>query len=222
MKPRKIAWTSLSAAGILALLGLAGACGVNSMPTGDVWFTQHYIIMQDFERADYRGLNEEGKAAFHDLFWSYRTPQARAAFEARMQYVMDNYKRENSRQPWNTDRGRIYILNGEPASVEIDQNVNWAMAPVPGSTGMTGAAGTDARDREDLGANRAELWTYPYKDNFIKYGFVFIPPNQWRMAQPPFAGNRYLGEFENYTKEVFFGVEDLDQYKEEIAALPKK
>jgi GWxTD domain-containing protein len=220
MNSRRILWASLSAAGVLAMLAMASACGISGMPTGDVWFTQHYIIMQDFERTAYRTLGEEGKSAFHDLFWSYRTPQARAAFEARMQYVMDNYKRENSRQPWNTDRGRIYILNGEPASVEIDQNVSWASTVSEGGMGVT--AGAANRDREDLGANRAELWTYPYRENFIKYGFVFIPPNQWRMAQPPFEGNRFLGEFENYTKEVFFGVKDIDRYKEEIAALPKK
>jgi hypothetical protein len=36
----------------LTVLAAAG-CGINTMPTKDVWFTQHYIIMQDFEQREF-------------------------------------------------------------------------------------------------------------------------------------------------------------------------
>jgi GWxTD domain-containing protein len=210
----------LTAAAALTVLVLAAACGINSMPTKDVWFTQHYIIMQDYERSAYRSLNEAGKLAFRDLFWSVRTPDARATYEARLQYVKDNYWKENSRQPWNTDRSRIYLLNGSPASIDVDQNNNWAMSAMEGAA--TGAAGVSDRSHEDVGANTGEIWTYQYNQNLIQYAFAFVQPNQWRQVQVQFAGNRFLGDFETYSRTVVFGVENPEKYQEEIAKLEKK
>jgi len=51
----------------LSVLALT-ARGVGSMPKKDAWFTQHYIIMQDFERKAYRELSVDGRKA--------ATPQA--------------------------------------------------------------------------------------------------------------------------------------------------
>lgn len=206
------------AAGTAFLIALLGAaCGISSMPSKDVWYTQHYIIMQDFERAAYRTLSEPGKAAFQELFWKVRAPNVREVFAARLEYVKKNFWKENSRQPWNTDRARVYLLNGDPAAIDYDQNVNFASTNLPGD--MTGA--TD-RSREDLGANRAEIWTYMYDKNFVKYYFVFNQPNQWRMYSAQSAANRYLGELETYSREVVFGVENIPQYQEAINALEKK
>ena len=42
---------------VLAFLVL-GACSINFFPTRDDWFTQHYIIMQDFEKKIYKNLSE--------------------------------------------------------------------------------------------------------------------------------------------------------------------
>jgi GWxTD domain-containing protein len=202
------------AAALLFMLSLA-SCGVNMIPTKDAWFTQHYIIMQDFERDTYRGLSAAGRQGYQDLFWKYRSAEARSMFEVRLEYVKKNYWRENSQQPWNSDRGRTYILNGSPASIDIDQNSSWPTAGLPSSF-------LKAQDRsnEDVAADRAEVWTYPYDKYFIRYIFAFVQPNQWKMTQS--TGSRYLGEFETYNKTVVFGIRDVQAYKQELAGLEKR
>ncbi|HUT07424.1 MAG TPA: GWxTD domain-containing protein [Candidatus Latescibacteria bacterium] len=199
-------------AAVLSLLALA-ACGVNTMPTKDAWFTQHYIIMQDFERTAYRALSTEGRKAFQELFWAVRTQDAQAMYRARLDYVIKNFWKENSQQPWNTDRSRVYLLNGSPASIDYDQNVSFAQA-MPGQM----AQATD-RTNEDVGANRAEVWIYPYDKYFIKYTFAFVQPYQWKITQT--TGNRYLGELETFNKNITFGIVDLEKYKQELADLQK-
>jgi GWxTD domain-containing protein len=194
---------------------LTAAANVSAaIPKKDVWYTQHYIIMQDFERKLYRDLSAEGRKAFQDLFWAARTPEARAKFQARLEYVTKNYWKENSKQPWNTDRSRTYLLNGAPASIDYDQNVSFA-TPMPGQV-----ADNASRSSEDVGANRAEVWIYPYDKYFIRYTFAFIQPNQWRMTQT--TGSRYLGELETLNKTVTFGIVDEGAYKQALAALDKK
>ena len=199
-------------AAVLSLLALA-ACGVNTMPTKDAWFTQHYIIMQDFERTAYRALSTEGRKAFQELFWAVRTQDAQAMYRARLDYVIKNFWKENSQQPWNTDRSRVYLLNGSPASIDYDQNVSFAQA-----VGGQMAPATD-RTNEDVGANRAEVWIYPYDKYFIKYTFAFVQPYQWKITQT--TGNRYLGELETFNKNITFGIVDLEKYKQELADLQK-
>lgn len=199
---------------ILAILTLP-ARGVSAMPKKDAWFTQHYIIMQDFERKAYRTLSVDGKKAFQELFWAARTSEARAKFQVRLEYVKKNFWKENTRQPWNTDRSRVYLLNGSPASIDVDQNVDFASVVLPGQTVQA-----TSRSNEDVGANRAEVWVYPYDNYFIKYTFAFVQPYQWKITQT--TGNRYLGDFENYNKNVTFGIADLEKYKQDLAALDKK
>ena len=175
--------------------------------------------MQDFERKAYRALSVDGRKAFQELFWAARTSDARATFQARLEYVTKNYWKENSQQPWNTDRSRIYLLNGYPAAIDYDQNVSWALTALP--TGQGGAVATD-RSNEDIGANRAEIWTYPYSRFFIKYGFLFVSPNSWRSATPPAAGTQYREQFEDFSRDVTFGIVDLEKYKQDLAGLDKK
>jgi GWxTD domain-containing protein len=201
-----------------AILGtVLGFTAVHSaaIPRKDTWYTQHYVIMQDFERTAYKNLSEEGRKGFRELFWTVRTPEARAKFQARLDYVMLNFKQENRNQPWNTDRGRTYLLNGSPASVDYDQNNNWAMTAMPGS--MSTASD---RTNEDVGANRAEIWIYSYDKYFIKYTFAFVQPTQWRITQT--TGNRYLGELETYNKTVTFGIGDEAAYRQALDGLAKK
>jgi len=198
---------------LLSVLALT-ARGVSAIPKKDAWYTQHYVIMQDFERKAYRKLSEEGRKAFQELFWAARTQEARAKFLARLDYVTKNLWKENSKQPWNTDRSRVYLLNGSPVSIEYDQNVNFS-TPLPGQP-----ASTTSRSNEDVGANRAEIWIYPHDRYFIRYTFVFVQPNQWRITQT--TGSRYLGELENYNKNVTFGIVDLERYKQDLAGLDKQ
>lgn len=203
---------------VLAVLAVA-APGISAIPRNDTWYTQHYIIMQDFERTAYRNLSPAGRLAFQELFWQSRSPEAKATFAARLEYVKKNLWKENSRQPWNTDRGRTYLLNGNPVSIDYDQNNDWGSLAIPGQMSGTGATN---RNTEDVSANRAEIWTYPFQENFIKYVFVFVQPSQWRMIQAQVAGNRYRGDLETHGRAVVFGVQDVEQYKDRIGALEKK
>ncbi|MCX6567114.1 MAG: GWxTD domain-containing protein [Candidatus Aminicenantes bacterium] len=217
MTQLRVALKSLrGAAGVLLALVLLASCGLNMMPTKDVWYTQHYSIMQDFEKTIYRTLSETGKKDFQDLFWAARDPASRTIFQERLSYIMNAFKRENSRQPWNTDRARIYILNGPPASIDIDQNSDWGM-----QLGQPATGGVD-RSNEDVQAYRAEVWTYSVQKQYVKYVFAFIAPNEWKMSPAAVKGNQYIGALENYNKMVTFGTLNPETYKEALEALEKK
>ena len=206
--------------GFVAALFVASAAGgafvSAAIPKKDTWYTQHYMIMQDFERKLYRDLSDAGRQGFQELFWAHRTAEARGKFTARMDYIMKNFKPENRNQPWNTDRGRVYILNGAPASVDYDQNVSFnAQFVMPGQT-----SDQASRSGEDLGANRAEIWIYPYDQFFIKYTFAFVQPSQWKITQT--SGNRYMGELETFNRKVTFGVVDEAAYKQALDGLERR
>jgi len=207
---------SQTAALILPLVALLSSCGVKMMPTKDAWFTQHYPIMQDFERSAYRTLSEAGKTEFQTLFWAARDPGSKSVFEERLGYVISAYKRENSRQPWNTDRARIYLLNGPPAAIEVDQNTDWGV-----QIGQPANVAAD-RSNEDVQAYRAEVWTYALRSQNVKYVFTFKAPNEWKMSPAAVSGNRFIGEFERDNKAVTFGIRDLDRYQRDLEALGKK
>jgi GWxTD domain-containing protein len=205
--------------GVLVLASLIlGSCTANLLPTKDVWYMQHYIIMQDFERAAYKNFSDEGKMGFQALFWEERIPESKQIFMQRLDFVTKNFKRENSKQPWNCDRARIFILNGSPASVDYAQNDSWGMTA---QERAEGGGGTITRDRggEDIQARTSEVWTYQHENNMIKYFFAFSPPNKWKLAQGSFAGNRYLGDLENWSRQQVFGPMDLEEYKLELEKL---
>lgn len=210
------AWSLIGILGtfLLALVP-AGARVSAAIPRKDAWYTQHYMIMQDYERKLYRDLSEEGRKGFQELFWAARTSEARGKFLARMDYIGKNFKPENRKQPWNTDRGRVYLLNGAPASVDYDQNVSFnTQFLMPGQS-----SDQPGRSTEDVGGNRAEIWIYPYGQYFIKYTFAFVQPNQWKITQT--TGSRYLGDFETFNKTVTFGVVDEAAYKEALDKLAR-
>lgn len=205
----------LIAAGVLFASALALAPrGFGAIPRKDTWYTQHYIIMQDFERKAYRDMSVEARKSFQEIFWASRTSDARAAFAARLEYVKKTFWQENKKQPWNNDRARVYLLNGNPVSIDVDQNNSWGTVGLPNDFRQP----TD-RTNEDVAANRAEIWTYNFDKYFIQYVFVYRQPNQWRIQQVQGSGSRYLGDLEEYNRTVTFGVVDPDQYQKDIDAL---
>ncbi|HVP91917.1 MAG TPA: GWxTD domain-containing protein [Terriglobales bacterium] len=186
------------------------------MPAKDVWYAQHYFIMQDFERTMYRTLSEAAKIEFQDLFWSARDPASRTTFQERLSYIMNAFKRENSRQPWNTDRGRIYLLNGPPAAIDVDQNISWGT-----QLGPPAYVAID-RSNEDVQAYRTEVWTYSIQNQYVKYAFIFAAPNEWKLSPALVAGSMYIGELESYSKTVTFAIRDPETYRQGLEALEKK
>lgn len=206
-----VTWLSLMAMAFVAL----GGCGMKLIPSSDQWYMQHYIIMQDFERETYKDLTEGGKMEFQALFWEARRPESREEFDKRMEFVMKQFKRENSAHPWNTDRGRIYLLNGSPASIDFKQTDDWGISIVR----QPDQAGISDRSNENIQARTAEGWTYQYQKALIYYIFTYSAPKAWELRQTSFEGNRYLGEFENLNRELTFGVIDLDAYKKALEGL---
>jgi GWxTD domain-containing protein len=200
------------------LLGIVGTtgCSANLMPSRDVWYSQHYYIMQQFEQETYKKLSEPARAQFQVLFWESRDPKVKALFDSRMEFINRTFAKENHSQPWNTDRARIYLLNGSPANIDYQQNTSWAMQ-TGGGAGQ-GVAGGNDRSGEDVNAMMAEVWTYPMKEHLIYYTFAFRQPNEWRLEMR-LDQNQYLGELELFNRQEVFGPLNLEEYKAKIEAL---
>lgn len=205
--------------GWLILLGLIliSACTIGTMPSKDPWYAQHFFIMQDFERDIYRSLSPAGKLEFQKIFWEERPAAAREEFDKRMEFIFQNYKRENFDQPWNTDRARIYLLNGPPAFIESHVNDSWSVQVKQGAGRLPTTL--ESRSDEDIGAATLEVWAYNYRDQIVYYPFIFEPPNKWRQAELRVGGYRYMGELELKNKREIFGVIDENAYREKLRQL---
>jgi GWxTD domain-containing protein len=207
------------ATGLVFIILLAAGCGLQLSPSKDPWFAQHYYIMQDFERAAYKSLSPAAKLEFQALFWEVRTPIAKQEFDKRMGYIAENFKKENSRQPWNTDRARVYLLNGRPAEIDSRQNDSWTIQNAGEQSGVAQVLGTQDRSGEDVGGNWAEIWTYPFGQFMLNYVFTFSRPNTWKINTTVFQGNRYIGQFELKNKLETYSIVDENLYKEKLEAL---
>jgi len=159
---------------VLALIFLAVACGMNSLPSRDSWYAQHYFIMHDYEQNTYRQLTSAGRLEFQKLFWEARQPVAKQEFDNRLLAIQRLFKTENRNQPWNTDRARVYLLNGSPVSIDYRQNTDWVTTMSPSSSGVSRGVDVNDRTNEDIQANTAEIWVYPYDKYFIYYYFYFF------------------------------------------------
>lgn len=199
----------------------SAACGVGMLPSKDSWYAKHYFIMHDFEREIYKKLTDQGRLQFQTLFWEARQPIARENFEARIAYIERVYKTENRSQPWNTDRARVYLLNGPPASIDYRQNTDWVTSAV-NQPGRSGTQQISDRSNEDIQANTAEIWIYPYDKYFVKYIFTFSPPNSWKLNPSTYQNNQYLQALENLNKDLTYGIVDERAYKAKLEALPQK
>ncbi len=208
---------------VLVLLCLS-ACSINLLPSKDKWYAEHYIIMQDFEWDAYKQLSAEGKTQFQELFWKVRDPKAQAAFASRLDFVTKKFKTESRHMPWNTDRGRIFLLNGNPAEVRYEDNTDIGgitVVPTGGEGGgVLGGVNVD-RAGEDIGARKAELWVYPYKSYRITYQFNFSQPRQWKL-NPKMTESSFREELELYSRQVVYGIIDVKKYREQLEMMGKK
>jgi GWxTD domain-containing protein len=213
MNTRKIVCLVLLAAAVAA----AAACGASFLPSKDEWYARHYFIMQKFETDAYKAMTPEARLEFQQLFWAVRSPSVKKEFDARMAYINEEFKNENSRQPWNTDRARIYLLNGNPASRDYTTNDAWATTTQEGAA----SAFSQANDRsgEDIQARSLEVWTYPFGRFIVSYGFTFTPPNKWKQANPTAQAGRYIGGLELQNRVEIWGTQDEGTYKKRLAEL---
>lgn len=184
-------------------------CGVKLSPTGDSWFAKHYIIMQDWERDLYKSLSKEGRERFKQLFWQYRSPKAQELFENRLKVIDVQFKKENYSQPWNTDRGRIFLLNGSPAHIDYTDSTRWYVS-----------GDYPLRQEEDIQSRMIEVWKYSYEGGVVEYYFVFYPPSEWRLDSTVYK-NPFLKQFEEKNKDKYFGVVNKEKYEKELGELKK-
>jgi GWxTD domain-containing protein len=208
-------------AALIVGASLLAACGINLIPSKDDWYSMHYYVMQDYEWQAYKQLGPTAKLEFQKVFWTVRSIYAKDEFEKRVEYCMKNYKRENSRQPFNVDKAHVYILNGPPVQIQFVQNSNWGMQSGTPSAAGSGQFSTGQNDRtnEDVAANTAEVWTYPIGNHMVNYVFQFRSPNSWNLQQSSTEEGRYRGEIELSNKNGFFAVTDVAGYKKKLEEL---
>jgi GWxTD domain-containing protein len=211
---RKAAITLLEIALLVPAIFFPAACGIRLEPSKDAWYSQHYIVMRDFEKDIYVKLFPEAKLQFQNRFWAFRSPAARGEFETRLSYVMMAFKRENSQQPWNTDRARIYLLNGSPVAIDYQENSAWDGGVISDPRYQSD------RSNEDIGARYGEVWTYTYGKYLVSYLFGFRKPAEWRLLDR-MTGNQFRGELEARSREEDYGISDLEAYKAELEKLKK-
>ncbi|UCE40864.1 MAG: GWxTD domain-containing protein [Candidatus Aminicenantes bacterium] len=208
---------------VIFLILCFSACSLKLMPSRDPWYAKHYIIMQDFEWDAYKQLSKEGKTQFQELFWTVRDPKAQALFTSRLDIVIKSFKTENRSTPWNTDRGRTFLLNGNPAEVRYADNTDLGgIVVVPtGGEGGGGLYGVNReRSNEDIGARQSELWVYPYMSYRITYQFNFAQPRQWKFS-PKLSESSFREELELYNRQVTYGILDIKKYQEQLEELKK-
>lgn len=206
--------------GIFLLLCFA-ACSVKLMPSKDPWYAKHYFIMHDFEWDVYKALSSAGKAQFQELFWKVRDPKSRATFEHRLEYVTKNFKTESRYTPWNTDRGRIYLLCGNPAEVRYADNDDIGgitVVPTGGEGGGVLGGVNRERSNESISARQAELWVYSYRNYRITYQFNFSQPRQWKLS-PKMSESAFREELELYNRQVTYGIVDVKKYRKQLEEL---
>lgn len=205
---------------VIFILLCLSACSIKLLPSKDKWYAKHYIIMQGFEWKIYKELSPAGRKQLQELFWKVRDPRAQVTFTSRLDYVMKNFKKENFHRPWSTDRGRIYLLNGNPAEIRYVENTNLGSITVVSSqTAAQGGRNVD-RSKEDIGARMSELWVYPHKSYIITYQFNFVQPRQWKL-NPKLSESLYLGELERFSRVVSYRIIDVEKYQEQLEELKK-
>ncbi len=92
-----------------------------------IWFTEEvpYIITDREKRAFLSLTSEQERDNFVEAFWRKRDPnpstpenEFRTEHYARIDYANLWFGRDTFREGWETDRGRYYILLGQPRSIQ--------------------------------------------------------------------------------------------------------
>ncbi len=92
-----------------------------------------YIITKAERTTFFKLTNDRDRDVFISLFWNLRDPtpgteenEFKEEHIRRFQYANKYFKYNTPRQGWRTDRGRIYIILGEPSSMnrfEVDSSI---------------------------------------------------------------------------------------------------
>ncbi|KQC13412.1 MAG: hypothetical protein APR63_08780 [Desulfuromonas sp. SDB] len=94
-------------------------------PIAEKYYMEIDLIMNVEQQNFFESLSDEGKQAFAKIFWNSRDPnplteenEALELFAERIQYADEQYS-SGFERGYESDRGRIYIINGKPEEVTI-------------------------------------------------------------------------------------------------------
>lgn len=119
------------------ILLTASYCGGGKKPTivldpeGEGFYQMAHFLFTKHERKVFNNLaSVEARKRFIQYFWEIRNPnpysddnEFKLEIERRFDHV-NNYLKEGNLPGWKTDRGRIYMLLGEPDLIEEKQVFN--------------------------------------------------------------------------------------------------
>jgi GWxTD domain-containing protein len=80
--------------------------------------TELPLLLSSDEAEMFDRLDADGKVLFYDNYWSAR-PEEHQGFQNRSSFVASRYS-TLGKEGWETDRGRVYLIYGEPDEVESD------------------------------------------------------------------------------------------------------
>lgn len=172
------------------------------------WLEQEvrYIITSK-ERDIFLSLkSEKERQAFRDAFWLQRDPTPGTTANEfmdehyqRLRYVAENFGRSTIKEGWETDRGRVYIILGEPVDIQRFYEASANTVPI-------------------------ELWQY-YGDTSLGLPPAFyilfyqdIGMGDYRLYSPSFDGpHRLIHEFSRGKGERYDAYMQLREISAELA-----
>ena len=110
----------------------------------DKWLNEDVLyIVSEEERSVFENLSTlEEKEQFIEQFWFRRDPDPRTAVNEfkeehyrRIAYANDHFS--SGLEGWRTDRGRIYIIHGQPAEIESHPSGGQYQRPIEEGGGQT-------------------------------------------------------------------------------------
>ncbi len=195
------------------------AAGGDGPPDYRRWLQEEvaYIVSRT-EKQEFETLSDDAaREAFVESFWQRRDPDpateanpVREEHYRRLDYA--NRYFQDGRAGWRTDRGRIYVIHGEPdarlvfPSEELSRKRELAL-----NTGETVAAATSGYSGVTISIPEAELWTYRPRpgrrlSELTDILFMRVDESdvlQLLTVQKP--GQRYLERNEFYSSGLYRG-----------------
>lgn len=147
---------------ILAIL--LGALSAADSRNYGLWLEEEVTyIISSTERSEFEALaTDDEKKRFIETFWKRRdndpsTERNEFREEHSRRFTFANKHFANARPGWRSDRGRVYILHGEP-----DQRIQFASTRTALDGNILSEAAGNSPVPETFLLPDAEMWTYQY------------------------------------------------------------
>ena len=174
---------------ILLFVGLSFLC--YSKQIKDPYYESFYkitrLIMSSKEIKIYKHLPDEEKLDFINNFWNRRDPdpstaenEALTEFKYRIAFV-NKYFKEDVREGWNTDRGRILLLLGFPEEI-TKSIINNPENDIPNNSKY------DMNHEYQniiVGESEVETWVYKRYNLTLTFFNKFMMDKNFRLINPP-------------------------------------